>query len=226
MTLLRRVTGLALGALLLAGLALADDKDLVPLPLKLPRPHFAGTPKDVPPECKDVEPPSDKPRPIPMVPKGTANVALHKRVTCSGGQTFNGSLELVTDGDKEAYDGSAVELRPKLQWIQIDLGKTQALQFIAFWHCHTEANVVHDVVVQISSDPEFIDEVKTLFNNDKDNSAGLGAGQDKEYWETFEGKLVACKGARARYVRLYSRGSTLGDPLNRYTEVEVYGVPQ
>jgi hypothetical protein len=32
-------------------------------------------------------------------------------------------------------------------------------------------------------------------------------------------------GLAARYVRLYSRGSTYS-ALNRYTEVEVYGLPQ
>ena len=36
--------------------------------------------------------------------------------------------------------------------------------------------------------------------------------------------LVQIKGLKGRYVRLYSNGST-ADDLNRYTEVEVYGLP-
>ena len=88
-----------------------------------------------------------------------------------------------------------------------------------------EPVVFHDVVVQVSNDPDFIEGVTTLFNNDQDNSAGLGIGKDREYFETSEGKLIDAKGVKARYVRLYSRGSTYNDPLNRYTEVEVFGLP-
>jgi hypothetical protein len=79
--------------------------------------------------------------------------------------------------------------------------------------------------VQVSNDPQFIEGVTTLFNNDQTNAAGLGIGKDREYFETNEGKLVETKGVKARYVRLYSKGSTYQDPLNRYTEVEVWGLP-
>ena len=79
--------------------------------------------------------------------------------------------------------------------------------------------------MQASNDPTFVEGVVTLFNNDVENLAGLGIGKDKEYFETNEGKLVDAKGVKARYVRLYSKGSTYRDPLNRYTEVEVYGQP-
>jgi hypothetical protein len=52
----------------------------------------------------------------------------------------------------------------------------------------------------------------------------MGIGKDREYFETSEGRLVNAKKTKARYVRLYSNGSTFSDPLNRYTEVEVYGI--
>jgi hypothetical protein len=42
------------------------------------------------------------------------------------------------------------------------------------------------------------------------------------YVETSEGKLVDCRGAEGRYVRLYSKGNHIDDK-NHYTEVEVYG---
>jgi hypothetical protein len=66
--------------------------------------------------------------------------------------------------------------------------------------------------------------VTTVFNNDHDNTSGLGAGRDKEYIETFDGKLFDGKGVKARYVRLYSGGNTSND-MNHYVEVEVYGLP-
>jgi len=209
--------------ILAAAPVLSQTDETVPLPLKLPRPVFAGTPKDIP-AGTTVEKPSGKPRPIPQVPKGTVNLALKKKATSSKAP-FSGSMELVTDGNKEAQEGTALELPPRVQWLQVDLGAVCDLHYIVFWHFHMEPVVYHDVVVQVSSDPDFIEGVTTLFNNDQDNSAGLGIGKDREYFETSEGKLVAAKAVKARYVRFYSKGSTYNDPLNRYTEVEVYGLP-
>ena len=77
------------------------------------------------------------------------------------------------------------------------------------------------MVVQVADDPDFTQDVKTVYNNDKDNSSGLGVGTDKEYFETYEGRLMDAKGVEGRYVRLYSKGSTYS-ALNRYTEVEVW----
>lgn len=201
----------------------ADATDKVPLPIVLPKAVFAGTPHDAP-VGSNVEKPLGKPRPVPQVPKGTVNLALHKKVTSSAAP-FSGTLDLVTDGNKEARDDSAVELKPRLQWIQIDLGQTSQLSYIAVWHFHLEPVIFHCVVVQVSNDSHFIDGVTTLFNNDQENNAGLGIGKDREYFETNEGKLIDARGAKARYVRLYSKGSTYRDQLNRYTEVEVYGLP-
>ncbi|HOQ88675.1 MAG TPA: hypothetical protein PLX03_00915, partial [Candidatus Hydrogenedentes bacterium] len=79
-----------------------------------------------------------------------------------------------------------------------------------------------DVIVQVSDDPEFKEGVKTLYNNDIDNSAGLGVGQDKEYIENYKGRLIDAKGVKARYIRLYSNGNT-ADDRNHYVEVEVWG---
>jgi len=92
------------------------------------------------------------------------------------------------------------------------------------WHAHNAPQVYHDVGVQISDDPDFVKDVQTVYNNDYDNSSGLGIGTDKEYFETFEGRLIDAKGVGGRYVRCHSRGSTYS-ALNRYTEVEVYGLP-
>ncbi len=204
-------------------MTIAQGGDMVPLPHKLPRPVFAGTPTNAP-EGTNVEKPLGRPRPVPLVPKGTANLALKRKVT-SGRTPFDGSLEVVTDGEKEARDGAVVELMPRTQWVQIDLGAPSKLFYVLFWHFHSEPVVFRDVVVQVSNDPNFIEGVTTLFNNDVDNTSGLGIGRDREYFETAEGRLVDAKATTVRYVRLYSAGSTYRDPLNRYTEVEVYGLP-
>jgi len=198
-------------------------KDLNPIDLHLPKPAFKGTPKHVPPGTR-LEKPLGKPRPPFLAPPGTLNLALSRPVTSSDNDPIVGTAKLVTDGDKEANEGSYVELGPGLQHVQIDLQHPCRIHALVFWHYHANPRVYHDVVVQVADDPDFITNVRTLFNNDFDNSSGLGIGDDLEYWDTYEGRLVDAKGAVARYVRLYSRGST-SDDMNHYTEVEVYGQP-
>ena len=197
--------------------------DTAPLELKLPIPAFMGTPTDIPVD-EHIEKPSDKPRPPFMAPKGVTNVALNKKVTSSDASPVTGTLDLITDGDAESSDTTFVELHRKLQWVQIDLGADFNMYVIMVWHAHNTPQIYKDVVVQVADDADFTQNVRTVFNNDYDNSSGLGIGKDKEYFENYEGRLIDAKGEKGRYVRLYSKGSTFS-ALNRYTEVAVYGLP-
>ena len=228
----KRATALGLISLALAGAAFAQD--LVALPAVLPKPNFIGTPSDLA-ENPRLEKALGKPRPVPQVPVGTINLALKKPVTASS-EPYSGKLAQITDGIKDAAAGTTVEMKPRLQWVQVDLGASSELSYILFWHFHEQPVVFRDVIVQASNDPEFKTGVTTLFNNDWDDSAkadktlgslltGLETGKSLEYMETNEGKLVPANKVKARYVRLYSRGSTYSDPLNRYNEIEVYGLP-
>jgi hypothetical protein len=198
-------------------------QDLAPIDIQTPIPAFMGTPTDIP-ESEHIEKPSDKPRPPFLAPQGTKNVALNKPVTLSDPNPINGSAELVTDGNKEAGDENVLELRRRLQYVQIDLEEPQKIYAIVIWHAHDTPQIVHDVIVQVADDADFTQNVRTLYNNDYDNSAGLGVGKDKEYFENYEGRLIDAKGVVGRYVRSHSQGSTY-TALNRWTEVEVYGLP-
>ena len=203
-------------------LAQAEEK-LAPIEIKLPKPVFIGTPKNVP-AGTTVEKPSGKLRAPFMAPEGTTSVAFKKPVTSSDSRPTIGDLDMVTDGDKEATDGSFIELGQGLQWVQIDLQVPCNIYAIVVWHYHQDPRVYHDVVVQVADDADFITNVQTIFDNDQDNSSGLGIGKDREYFETFEGKLIEMKGVKGRYVRLYSKGNTSNEQ-NHYIEVEVYGKP-
>ena len=226
----RRIAALAT-TLAVAVTAMADDKQAdkssatprpgtVKVDIKLPKPAFKGTPKHVPPGA-NLEKPRKGPRPPFYAPKGTRVISTGRPVTSSDMEPIIGEIKFVTDGDKEARSGSYVELGPGTQWVQLDLRDEVALQAVLVWHYHSNARVYHDVIVQVSNDKSFVRDVKTIYNNDHDNSSGLGVGKDKEYWETYEGRLIPANGARGRYVRLYSNGST-EDDQNHYTEVEVY----
>lgn len=196
--------------------------DMVELEIKLPKPMFVGTPQNI--RIQNLEPARKSARPPLYAPAGTQNVALGKTVASSDDAPIIGEIEMITDGDKEAADGSYVELAPFLQHVTIDLGTEHEIYAILVWHFHKQARVYYDVVVQVADDADFITNVRTVFNNDDDNSAGLGIGSNYNYIETFEGKLIDAKGQHARYVRLYSNGNN-GNELNHYIEVAVYGKP-
>jgi len=197
-----------------------NAQDMAPINIELPKPMFVGTP--TPMKIEKLEKPSGKPRPPFLAPVGTENVALGKPVSASDDLPVIGELEMVTDGDKEAADGSYVEFGPFEQWVVVDLEKEYNIYAIVMWHFHKQAVVYKDVVVQLASDADFTKNVTTVFNNDIDNSLGLGKGEDWHYVETNEGKLIDAKGAKGRYIRCWSNGNTAND-LNHWIELEVYG---
>ena len=201
---------------------------LVPLEIKLPKPLFQGTPKNIK-QSPTLEKYNEKPRPPFEVPEGLKNLALKAKVTSSDMAPIIGELDLVTDGDKEGADGSYVELGPGKQWLQIDLGAAADIYVVLLWHYHAEGRVYHDVIVQVSDDPDFVKGVKTVFNNDFDNTAGLGLGKNLEYIDDFRGRLIDTKDAKGqpakgRYIRFWSNGNTSND-MNHYVEIEVFGKP-
>ena len=200
--------------LLAATTVLAQDK--VPLKTDLPKPLFVGTP--VPIKVPNLEPAPKGKRPDFLVPVGTVNLAKGKKVTASDSDPVIGTLDLVTDGDKEGDEGSWVELAPGKQWVQIDLEKSAEISAVLVWHFHSQARAYFDVVVQVSDDPKFEKDVTTIFDDTVDT------GKDLAYIETYEGKLIDAKGVKGRYVRLYSKGNTT-NKMNHYIEVEVWGKP-
>ena len=201
-------------AILTAATAVADDK--VPLKTDLPKPVTIGTPIPVG-DIPHLEPKPVGNLPDFMVPVGTINLAKGKTVTSSDTNPITGTIDLVTDGDKSTDEGSWVGLGPGKQWVQIDLEKASTIYAVIVWHYHGQDRVYRDVVVQASNDPGFAGDVTTIF----DNSA---AGKNNPYVEDCRGKLMDAKGAKGRYVRLYSNGSTAGK-MNEYIEVEVWGKP-
>lgn len=195
-------------------------QDMEPIKIDLPEPMFVGTPTNL--SVPHLEKPLGKPRPPFLAPKGTENVALGKSITSTDEFPIIGELEMITDGENDADDGYFVELGPFTQNVTIDLEKEYNIYAVVVWHFHKQPRVYFDVVVQTADDADFTKNVHTIFNNDIDNSSGLGKGKDMHYVETAEGKLIDAKGVKGRFVRLYSKGNNSND-LNHYVEVSVYG---
>ena len=196
---------------------------MVALEIELPAAVVEGTRKP-PPRMEWLEAPcpDGQVRPPFYVPEGTGNVALGKPVTSSSLTPIVGELEMITDGDKEGTDGSFVELDPFEQHVTIDLESVYEIYAIVLWHYHKDNCVYFDVVVQSACDADFITNAVNVFNNDIDNSLGLGTGSDKHYIDSLEGKLIDAKGISARYLRFHSNRNNLND-MNHYIEIEIYG---
>jgi hypothetical protein len=213
----------------------AMPRDWEPLPIVLPR---KAEPRDytgyngLSAFIDDLAPVPRGPRPDFMAPAGIKNVALKKSMTSSTIHPFKGNLSQIVDGVKDPNGYSEVLLGDKIQWVQIDLGAPHELWAIVVWRFHWQQRVHFDVIVQVADDSGFTTNVRTVFNNDLDNSSGLGRftdklyveTADKLYVETFEGKLINAKQQVAQYVRLYSNENCLND-RSHYQEIEVYGRP-
>ena len=201
----------------LGAVTCSGAEEQVILKTELPKPLFVGTPvpiKDVP----NLEPKNKAVAAEFLVPAGTINLAKGKKVTASDSDPVVGSLDLITDGDKEGDEGSWVELGPGRQWVQIDLEKEAVLSAVVVWHFHSQERVYRDVVMQVSNDPTFQKDVTTIFDDT------VGTGKDLAYIESYKGKWIEVKGLKGRYVRLYSQGNTT-NKMNHYIEVEVFGRP-
>lgn len=210
-------------AVLCSSTMLASAEEMVPLKPKLPAAAFVGTPKEAP-AGTSVGPASNKPDEPLMIPKDAKNIAPSAKLSTSDAKSSPAILVKVTDGNKDANDAAVVMLRKGNQYLQFDFENPQQIFAIVVWHAHDTPKVYRDVVVQVADDAEFSKNVRTLFNNDTDNSTGHGVGTDREYFETNAGKTIDAKGEKAQHLRFYSKGNT-DSSLNEYTEVEVYGRP-
>jgi hypothetical protein len=203
----------------------APAAGMVPLKPILPAPAFKGTPMEIPTNSyTEPYPDPDKPRPPMLVPAGLKNVAAGAKVTSSDKNATPDMLAKIIDGDKEASEQGIIYLRKGTQWVELDFGSSQEIFAIVLWHAHNTAKIYHDVVIQLADDEDFTKNVQPIFNNDQDNTSGLGVGTDREFFETYEGRLIPVKGLKGRYLRSYTKGST-ESALNEYTEIEVYGRP-
>lgn len=153
------------------------------------------------------------------------NVAQSTEYNLAIGRTINSNSPLtnasyMTDGDKNTNNYMNIN-NPGLQWVQLDLGQSRDISNIKMWHYFGDTRKYHDVIVQVSNDSNFTSGVITVFNNDADNSAGLGAGTDTEYMESADGKDIVFGKVSVRYIRFYSNGST-ANAYNHFVEAEVY----
>ncbi len=173
--------------------------------------------------CPDPNLEDDKTPPVLFLdlPQGVTLLSFKAPVTSSCPVPFTGTLNMITDGEKEADDGYFAELDPGKQWIQIDLGTSFEIWGVWVWHYFKSEMIYQGVAVQVSDDPAGSKAI-TIFNNDYENVLGFGVGQDPSYVEHNYGRCIQGYGTKGRYVRLWSCGRYV-DEMNHYIEAEIYG---
>ena len=199
---------LVMSALALAAMAAFADK--VALKIVFPPPHSSGTPKEIKSDNLEPDPGPGKFRPPIMVePEYAKKLTTEDTKVTTSEEAVTGENEYVVDGDKTPDATCMLQLPGGVQWVQLDLGAEHEITAVCVWHDQGDERVYKDVIVQISNDEKFLKDVTTIFNNDHDDSAKLGAkGTDKEYRERNEGRPIDAKLVTGRYVRCYSNGST------------------
>lgn len=165
--------------------------------------------------------------------ESTVNVALDKAVSTNGTVSGGGSVSIVTDGARASSGYVLISVADGPKWVQVDLGQAYAISRINVLNdwggTSGVARTGRDHVVQLSNDPTFATGVTTVFNNDSDNSSGLGAGSDAAYQEPTDGtgkNIVLTTPVNARYVRSWANGHVrvTGETnlVNTPVELEVY----
>lgn len=165
-----------------------------------------------------VAPPAPGPVVVPSTPVATPSLALHAPVVASSDTVQN--PEYATDGNIDAAQYAGLD--SGIQWAVLDLGSSFKLNQIKLWRYFADGRSYHDVIIQVSDDPQFMTGVTTVFNNDTDNSCLQGAGTDLEYAETADGRVFDFAAATGRYIKLWSNGSS-SNGWNQIVEVEAYG---
>ncbi|HZG76888.1 MAG TPA: choice-of-anchor Q domain-containing protein, partial [Paenibacillus sp.] len=122
------------------------------------------------------------------------------------------------------------------KWAQVDLGQAYSVARLNIrndWGASGTYRTGKDLIVQLSNDPTFASGVTTVFNNDGDNSSGLGAGADAEYVEPGDGSgkdILLADPVSARYVRYWANGHVrVNGTVNAVAtpiEIEAYADPQ
>ena len=153
---------------------------------------------------------------------GMRNVAFGRSVSQSGDAEYDADSSKATDGNLRNGAWDIAPAENQTRYAQVDIGEPWNIDSLRVWHEARDDRRVRykDVVFRLSTTADFSRDVTTVFNNDLDDSAGLGRGGDGEYDETETGKIVHFPPTRARYIRLYSHGN-LYDVQNRLSEVMV-----
>ncbi len=156
------------------------------------------------------------------------NIALNRTPTFEGvWSTFNGTTgtpACVTDGILDPT--TCMASSGSTGWAYIDFGSVYPINQIntSMWGNW----VFEDVVIQLSTTADFSSGVYTVFNNDTDDSVGVGAGTDGTYQDKYDTTnsyqltTFTFDTQYARYLRVTNKCTDNGVVRSVFTEIQAY----
>ena len=175
------------------------------------------------------------------IPLQASNITVKRADNDQDVSNKKSSPEKMIDGDKGSnsftctLDGIESDvLAGTSVYFQIDLGDVFKLDQVKMWRYFADGRTYQDTIVVASEDAAFDANDTVLYSSVSDSKYAYGllsneklANPDAKYAETSEGKTFEAKEQKARYIRIYTRGSILTSGTahggNHICEVEVYG---
>lgn len=154
--------------------------------------------------------------------QGAVGTGRAPSLVVDGDTSHNDNKYFVVGNDQPQVKNEENPVNPTY-WIQLDLGKKYSLTEMKLFVYHGRA--LKNLVV-LASDSSTFDTYSIIWNADKENFFGLGAG-DKEQFPnaTVAGDTITLAApTEAQYVRILNNGHTAGTGQGaHYFEIEVYG---
>lgn len=154
--------------------------------------------------------------------QGAVGTGRAPSLVVDGDTSHNDNKYFVVGNDQTQEKNETNPANPTY-WIQLDLGKKYSLTEMKLFVYHGRA--LKNLVV-LASDSSTFDTYSIIWNADKENFFGLGAG-DKEQFPnaTVAGDTITLAApTEAQYVRILNNGHTAGTGQGaHYFEIEVYG---
>lgn len=154
--------------------------------------------------------------------QGAVGTGRNPSLVVDGDTSHNDNKYFVVGNDQPQVKNEENPVNPTY-WIQLDLGKKYSLTEMKLFVYHGRA--LKNLVV-LASDSSTFDTYSIIWNADKENFFGLGAG-DKEQFPnaTVAGDTITLAApTEAQYVRILNNGHTAGTGQGaHYFEIEVYG---
>lgn len=161
------------------------------------------------------------------------NLALNKEIAAkwsadnsNAGNSTERPVDMAVDGVKDNTTGNYAEFgsdgSDASSYLEVDLGTVNDVEGINLFRYWADGRTYKGTVIALSETADFANPI-IVYNSDKENKHGLGAGSDDTYEETSAGKTITlAERTKARYVRVYMQGSDRGN-TNHLVELEVMG---
>lgn len=160
------------------------------------------------------------------------NVAQGCKVTATGGGDNNRPFNMAVDGVIGTSSASANYgefgtndgMNKQSRYMQFELNNQYDVQKIKMWRYWDDSRRYDNTVIALSDDEDFTPGKPVIvYNSDKDNKHGFGAGSDQSYAESNAGfEIMLDTPVTARYIRVYMYGNSTGGGSNHIVEFQAF----